>query len=514
MDSPDIIHALVLTAAVLTFGAAVTLHLRRMRIGPIAPPPPDDQTVFLFDGGLLIDATPAAEKILSLSHIGSDDLTRLTDVLIRSFPAVWDKLAEARRLGSVTLLSETGDTELGIIAVGPRLRLTLREIAVEAGSVSVDPIAYRALEQEIDTLHAMADHAPLLAWREAPGGEIVWANAAYRRAAGTLGAGEQAGVADRLFSRESLTELLRSRAPRRIALRPAGGGADAAVWYECRAADLGDGAMFTALDIGATVAAESQLRSFTQTLTKTFSHLTTGLAIFDRQRRLTMFNPALTDLTRLPVDFLAGRPTLYSFLDRMRDRRMVPEPRDYGSWQRQIAALEEAAEDGSYSETWSLPDDRTYRVTGRPHPGGALAFLIEDISAEMALTRRFRAELETGQAVIDAFDEAIAVFSPGGQVFMVNQAYQEMWDSDIAETVDLPGVSDLSRAWMERAPSPVWGDIRDFVTHTRDRVAWSGDVTLPAGGQLTCRVAPLAGGSTLVRFSPGTGSLPKPRQIA
>jgi hypothetical protein len=45
--------------------------------------------------------------------------------------------------------------------------------------------------------------------------------------------------------------------------------------------------------------------------------------------------------------------------------------------------LEEEAASGLFEETWSLPGGQTYRVIGRPHPNGALAFMFEDISGLM-----------------------------------------------------------------------------------------------------------------------------------
>ena len=62
---------------------------------------------------------------------------------------------------------------------------------------------------------------------------------------------------------------------------------------------------------------------------------------------------------------------------------MMPEPKDYRSWRQQMSDLEAAAQNGTYEETWALPTGQTYRVTGRPHPDGAVALLFEDISAEV-----------------------------------------------------------------------------------------------------------------------------------
>jgi hypothetical protein len=43
------------------------------------------------------------------------------------------------------------------------------------------------------------------------------------------------------------------------------------------------------------------------------------------------------------------------------------------------------------------------RVTGRPHPNGAIAFLFEDISQEVSLTRRFRTDLDLDRGILDDF---------------------------------------------------------------------------------------------------------------
>lgn len=65
---------------------------------------------------------------------------------------------------------------------------------------------------------------------------------------------------------------------------------------------------------------------------------------------------------------------------------MLPEPEDYKAWRVEFAVLEKAAASGQYEETQALLNGQTYRVTGRPHPDGTVAFLMEDICAEMSLT--------------------------------------------------------------------------------------------------------------------------------
>jgi PAS domain-containing protein len=223
--------------------------------------------------------------------------------------------------------------------------------------------------------------------------------------------------------------------------------------------------------------------------------------IFDRQRRLMIFNPALTDLTGLPFDFLSARPVVTTVLDRLREAQMLPEPKNYTSWREEIAALEIAAKNGTYCETWNLPNGSTYRVTGRPHPNGAVAFLFEDISAEISLTRHFRAELEVSSGIFDALDEAMVVFSASGSLTMSNKAYARLWQRPGTASMADSSVIEETQLWQDGcAPSPIWRDVRDFVSGFGDREAWEEVVVLNDGRHCQCRVTPLAGNATLVSF--------------
>jgi PAS domain-containing protein len=166
-----------------------------------------------------------------------------------------------------------------------------------------------------------------------------------------------------------------------------------------------------------------------------------------------------------------------------------------------MAELEAAAVDGSYGETWSLPTGQTFRVTGRPHPDGAVIFLFEDISAEISLTRRFRAELEMGQAVIDSLEEAMAIFTASGTLAMTNAAYVALWGHDPDGELRDMSVNDATAVWLSRcAPSPAWGDFRDFARQGPARAEWGADVMMRDGRALACRFVPLAGGATLAAF--------------
>ncbi|MBM3613275.1 MAG: PAS domain-containing protein [Alphaproteobacteria bacterium] len=300
----------------------------------------------------------------------------------------------------------------------------------------------------------------------------------------------------------------RGRACLRIEAGP-NGRAEAAtdVWVDLHAFPAGAGEMVFALPADAAVRAEANMRAFLLTLTRAFAHLPIGLAIFDPQRRLQLFNPALSDLTQLPPEFLSGRPTLYAVFDAMRDRRMVPEPRDYKGWRQRIAALETSPEAGDMQETWLLPGGTTYRMTARPQADGALALLIEDITDEMARSRTDRASLEVSQSVIDALEEGIAVFDQDGRRVMSNAALAALWGEGpemVLPEADLQGMVALWQAGC--APDPVWSRIAAFVTAAGERQGWTAEVRHLDGRALRLRIVGLRGGATLIGFDARHGA--------
>ncbi|MBM9596257.1 PAS-domain containing protein [Roseitranquillus sediminis] len=480
--------------------AAIAPEARRQRRALLDGAATD--LVFLFDGEALVDATAGARQLVAAApDAAGTDWARLMMLLLPRFPDLESRIGALGDDREQEYRSRDQTSRLLAEWRGALTRLTLLDVETADAGREIDRYSLTAMERELETLRQVNEVTPALIWRQTARGQITWANRAYLDMVARI-----RGDADTalwppppLFEAAELMAPVGEAGVRRLALDSGGKGRKR--WFDCTSTPAGDEAIFVAVSVDATVHAEGQLREFMQTLTQTFAQLTIGLAIFDRSRHLALFNPALTDLTQLPFEFLASRPTLFGFLDRLREKKMIPEPRDYSGWRKKLLELEAAAEHGTYAETWSLPSGQTYRVMGRPHPDGAVAFLFENISAEISLTRQFRSELEMGQAVLDSLDEAIAVFSADGVLTMTNKAYIALWGVDPGTSLKDIGITEAMRTWLDRSvPSPVWGDIRDFADRVRDRTTWQAQVRLQDGGALACRVVPLAAGATLIGF--------------
>lgn len=508
---------LIVTAFAIAVAALVFMAMRPGRKifpknGPAQP-----AVVFIFDGDALVDATGAAQHLLDLTQACGSDLGRLVGFLAPRFPDLHDGLVNCGERGVVKMTSSDGLSHLRLQTAGRRLRLSLSDIGQSTPLPIPDRQSLTVLANELKMHRAIGDGIPFPIWRQTAEGEILWVNAQYRALAKKLGAQDaDARVPARIFLTEPVAaeakmgvQRTRLELPHEAEPR----------WYEYQVSAVGSDLLVAAIPVDRVVAAERSLHDFVQTLTQTFAHLNVGLAIFSRSRELAVFNPALADLLELSPEFLITRPTLFQVFDRLREHRLMPEPKDYKTWRQQMSVLEAAAADGMHSETWSLVDGRTYRVTGRPHPEGAVAFLFEDISAEISLERRFRADLQLGQAVIDGLDEAIAVFSPSGELAMSNRAYAGLWGIEAQPEGAPVTFQEASRLWQTASvPTPVWGDARDFAATISERSNWAADIRLRDGRRLACRFETMPGGCTLVGFAatpePVLAPLPAIRQPA
>ncbi len=456
---------------------------------------PADMPAILFRDGVIEHASETALEQFPIA-IGSHNWADLHEILAPNYPG-FPRDTSQQESGETVVSGTSGEIRISWQPNGgsitfhgaPRTTVTAPDL------------------EELELLRQVNDNLPFPAWKTDDAGTVNWHNDAYaalknRLPAGTL---DESGA---IFELPALTEDPDSA---RVKLELE--GADVPEWFNVTRKPLCKGAIHHASSLTALIHAEEAQRDFVQTLAKTFAHLSIGLAIFNRNRQLALFNPALTDLTGLSASFLSPRPTIDSFFDAMRENRRMPEPKNYKTWRQRMADLISAAETGRFEETWTLETGQTYRVTGRPHPDGAIAFLIEDISAEISLTRNFRAELELGQSLVDTFEDALAVFSQTGVLTFSNKAYDLLWGFENNTSFADVTIIDAIRLWKEKTtPNPLWQDLQDAVMKLEDREEWDMPVCIKGETPMQCKVVPIASGATVVRFSQKPSAVPTSRE--
>jgi len=236
---------------------------------------------------------------------------------------------------------------------------------------------------------------------------------------------------------------------------------------------------------------------------ETLNHIADAVAIFSRAKGLTFHNTAFADLWGLEPAWLAEGPSHGEILDRLRQRRRLPETADYAKWK--AAELDRyGALDAAPDELWSLPDGRTLRVVRQPHPLGGLLLLFSDITGELRLKAQYNAQIQVQQATLDKLNDAVAVFGSDGRLRLHNEAFERFWNVTAAQldlTGDFDGVVELCKP---RLHDPVfWSELKGRVgdPDPSARSPMSGEVRSSDSRIVVYQSRPLPDGATLIAFT-------------
>ena len=501
-------------AGVLLLSAAIDRHRSKARRSAERLGGNRLDAVFLFEDEALIDANERGEALLK--RLGGDvaPWQSLCRFMQASLPGIDAALADLPQTRSIALAASDGsDLTMRAEWLAGSLRISLSDSSADGGGILLDRLSLRALEDELALLRRLAERLPGIAWREDAEGQVIWANQAYLRhlehaASGKAGAeGVFAWPLPTLFAAGAPGSTTRATL--------AGGSGRREAWFDVMRLADGDGQLVFALPADSAHRAEKTRRAFVQTLTKTFATLPTGLAVFDRTRRLQLFNPALADLTGLEPEFLTSRPGLEGFLNRLREKRILPEPRDFRSWSRRLLEIEKDAQTSEFEETWLLPSGQTYRVSASPHPDGALAFLIEDFTSEVHMSRNIRAELETCQSALDMLDEGIVLFSGDGMMVQNNSVFSRLWTLEGEDAITGVTLQAALDNWREASDDPaLWDRIAALASRAHAETSVSGEMRLADGETLEVRARRGGNGLIMIGFRQALTERGPPRDQA
>ncbi|MCH8465544.1 MAG: PAS-domain containing protein [Roseinatronobacter sp.] len=502
-------------AAIVLASLAILNGLQRNKAQAKSSLAAVQMAAFIFRGETLVDCSERGAALLASlpSKHGRDalPLTRLIDYLVPRFPLIEQQLAALPHNRDLTLLAEAAaHLELSLSYRNGLTHIRLCDLSEEGALLAVDRLSYDALQKELLRLRCVLRDMPSLVWQQDDAGRIIWANAAYVQALQA----RHTAHAPLSWPLPDLFAPAQASTPTRRALEMDG----KTYWFSHSTVPAEGGVTHFATPIDAAVHSETARRETLQQLTKTFASLPIGLALFDAERRLVVFNPALVDMTGLEPLFLAARPSFEQLLYALREARMLPEPKDFNSWRRAILDMEKAAQNGDYTEEWALECGKTYLVTGRPQPDGAFALFLQDITSEAMLTRSFRAEIDTAHNALDKLSQAVVVFGLNGQTLLANAPYIRLWHSDPCADLSDRGLATALEHWANACePTAFWARLAEFVTlrlregEGAGKAAMqdlTGLVRLQSGGRLRLHASRLAGGSTMLCFTP-EGAAPR-----
>ncbi|HXQ50727.1 MAG TPA: ATP-binding protein [Stellaceae bacterium] len=252
---------------------------------------------------------------------------------------------------------------------------------------------------------------------------------------------------------------------------------------------------------------EAELARHIAAHAEVLENIAVAIAIYGPDARLTFFNAAYARLWNLEEDWLATEPTLDEVLERLRERRRLPELADFRAFKRQQRAMFTSLL--APQEEWMhLPDERTLRAVVSPHPFGGLIFAYEDVTDRLALERSYNTSIEVQRETLDNLYEAIAVFGSDGRLKLWNPAYALVWQLAPEDLADEPHVAEIiekTRGFYDDGTD--WADLkRRIIARITAHGAASTRLERRDGSVLQAVTVPLPDGNILLSYLDVTDS--------
>ncbi|MBV9750487.1 MAG: PAS-domain containing protein [Acetobacteraceae bacterium] len=364
---------------------------------------------------------------------------------------------------------------------------------------------------------AFFDTQPGPAWITTGEGKLIWANQAWLTAM-EADSVEDAAARNLVFDAgaQALVGETAASGQRREALRWVTVHGRRRAFHLTVNSLPGGGVGASALDVTETEELREALKRHEQAHDETLNRLADAVAIFSPDKRLSFFNIAFAELWGLEPAWLADKPTHGEILDRLRQRRRLPETADYGKLKaEELSHYEDLGP--SPDDLWTLPDGRTLRVVRQPHPLGGLLLLFSDVTGELRLKAQYNGLIQVQQATLDKLNDAVAVFGSDGRLRLHNEAFERFWGvsaPDLAAAGDFDGVVELCVHRIHDLQ--FWRELKARVGDPgpEARVPVSGETRTSDRRIIAFQSRPLPDGATLLAFTDITDTRELERALA
>ena len=194
--------------------------------------------------------------------------------------------------------------------------------------------------------------------------------------------------------------------------------------------------------------------------------LGTAFAVFNNDYKLSFYNKSFANLWKLDGKWLDSAPTYTSFLEAVREKRLLPEVPDFRGYKNdEIKAFNSILE--PKEDMLHLPNGNTIRRVRSPHPMGGLVFAFEDVSDRLATRRAYNSLLQVQDEILNNLFDAVIIFGSNGRLKACNQAYLKLWNLEEILLQNEPRLSELldeERSFFSNVDN--WMELKqDIIAH-------------------------------------------------
>jgi signal transduction histidine kinase len=385
-------------------------------------------------------------------------------------------------------------------AIGGQAIVRIRELSGLRRELAEMTLRHKGLLEETEMLRGFAAAAPWPIWAKRAGGGLLFANAAYARATEAANAADAVQRDLELLDsgdRGDMARALNDNSAFAARLPIVVGGERR--FYDVHALKVTGGSAGIAIDASEATALRDALVRMAEAHRRTLDQLSSGVAVFDGQRRLAFYNDSYRRLWDLDRAFLDGNPDDSSVLDRLRAARKLQEQPDFRAWKAKLHEAYRAIEPAK--DRWYLPDGRAISVVTTPNPEGGVTYLFDDVTESLELARRFDGLINVQRETLDNLAEAVAVFGSNGRAQLFNPAFAKMWKLSAEALQQQPHIETVE-AWCRPLfdDAATWQTLREAITGIENRVAVPLKLERKDGSVLDCMTMPLPDGATMLTF--------------
>ncbi len=385
-------------------------------------------------------------------------------------------------------------------AIGGQAIVRIRELSGLRRDLADLTLRHKALQEDTEALHGFAAAAPWPLWTRRASGALSFVNTAYAQATEAASVSEAINRNLELLDssdRSNLARALDENSEYTARVPVVIGGARRL--YDVHARKVSGGSAGMAVDASEAAALADALARMTEAHRRTLDQLSSGVAVFDAQRRLAFYNDSYRKLWDFDRAFLDSAPDDSTVLDRLRAARKLPEQADFRAWKARLHDAYHAVE--SATDVWYLPDGRALSIVTTPNPEGGVTYLFDDVTESLELARRFDRLINVQRETLDNLAEAVAVFGSNGRAQLFNPAFARMWNLDAAALAEQPHIETVE-AWCKPLfdDPGAWLTLRSAITAIDDRKPVPLKLERHDGSVLTCMTMPLPDGATMLTF--------------
>ena len=385
-------------------------------------------------------------------------------------------------------------------AIGGQAIVRLRDLSGLRRDLAEMTQRHRSLQDDTEMLRGLVATLPWPVWTRRAGGGLSFANAAYAQAIDAGHPSEAAGRDLELLDSDDRSTLARAldETAQFAARLPIVVGS-ARRLYDVRAMRVPGGSAGVAIDASEAAGLSATLVRMAEAHRRTLDQLSSGVAVFDAERRLAFYNDSYRRLWDLDGVFLDSAPDDSSVLDRLRAARKLPEQANFRDWKTRLHQAYHAVE--SAKDVWYLPDGRAVSIVTTPNPEGGVTYIFDDVTESLDLKRRYDRLNNVQRETLDSLAEAVAVFGSNGRVQLFNPAFAKMWRLSAEQLQQQPHV-EMVEGWCQPLfeDPAAWQGLRGAITGIDDRVELALKLERKDGSVLACMSLPLPDGATMLTF--------------